>query len=87
MTVYVDDARVRANRRSYPMSHLAADTLDELHLFVRVCEVRGYFHAHDEHPHYDVNDWQRDYAIKCGAVPVRPRELLAVAVCAKRNER
>lgn len=85
MTVYVDDARVRANRRSYPMSHLAADSLEELHLFVKVAQVRGYFHDHPEHPHYDVNDWQRDYAIACGAQPVRPRELLAVAVCAKRN--
>jgi signal recognition particle subunit SEC65 len=85
MTVYVDNARVRAGRRAYPMSHMAADSLEELHAFVAALGLRAHFHAHPEHPHYDVNDWQRNDAIKAGAQEVRPRELLAIAVCAKLN--
>ncbi len=85
MTVYVDNARVRAGRRAYPMSHMAADSLAELHAFVAVLGMRAHFHNHPEHPHYDVNDWQRAEAVACGAVEVRPRELLAVAICARRK--
>lgn len=85
MTVYVDNARVRTGRRQYPVCHMAADTLEELHLFVAVAQVVGYFNDDPEQPHFEVNDWQRRYAIQCGAVEVQTGELFTVALCAKLN--
>ncbi len=74
MASYVD-------RRPHPKRHhLAADTLDELHLLAERAHIhRRWFHSHPEHPHYDVNSLQRQWAIECGAIRARPREVLAAA--------
>lgn len=76
MTVYVDNARVRRGKAPR-RSHMAADSLMELHRFaVLCCIARCWYHSHPEHPHYDVNDNERAYALRLGALAVDSRELL-----------
>lgn len=79
MTVYVDDARVWT-LGSVRRSHMAADSLEELHVFAGLLGIgRHNYHSHAEHPHYDVNETQRKLALAAGAQAVRPRELLVIA--------
>lgn len=69
MTVYVDDARLPW--RGMRMSHLQADTLEELHAFADSIGLRrSWFQAgsRPEAAHYDVSESKRAEALRLGAV-------------------
>jgi hypothetical protein len=70
MTVYVDDARLPY--RSYRMSHMQADTLDELHAMADAIGLRREWFQPGSRPeaaHYDVSDAKRRQAFALGAIP------------------
>lgn len=78
MTVYVDDMYL------YPMgqfgrmkmSHMIADTYDELHAMAeRLGQKRAWFQG----DHYDVSMSIRAKAIRFGAVPVELRQLACMS--------
>lgn len=76
--VYVDDADVSKCGRGW--FHLTADSLDELHAFAARIELSARaFHRGARHPHYDVTAAQRLIAIRRGARPVNPREIVRIA--------
>jgi len=76
--VYVDDADVSKNGRGW--FHLTADSLDELHAFAaRVGVPARAFHRGARHPHYDITAAQRLNALRSGARPVSPREVVRIA--------
>jgi hypothetical protein len=69
MTVYVDDARIPW--RGWRMSHLQADTVDELHAFAQSIGLRRDWFQPGSRPeaaHYDVTDSKRAEAIAAGAI-------------------
>lgn len=77
MTVYVDNARIAFGRMR--MSHMVADTLDELHAMAAAIGMRReWFQGSASTPHYDVSITRRARAIELGAVPVDRRELVEV---------
>jgi hypothetical protein len=77
MTVYVDDAAIP--RHGMIMSHMAADSLDELHAMAdRIGLNRSWFQEHKRVPHYDVSASKKALAIKYGAREVDSRALLLV---------
>lgn len=75
MTVYVDDSRIRW--RGMWMSHLQADSVEELHEFAeRLGLKRSWFQAGSRPAaaHYDVSESKRLKAIRMGAVQETWRE-------------
>jgi len=76
MSVYVD-----AGRRAYRgmiMSHMLADSLDELHAMAdRIGLKRAWYQGHGT-PHYDLCQAKRREAIKAGAVVIDRRRTVAV---------
>ena len=75
MTVYVDNARIPFGRML--MSHLQADTEDELHEFAaRLGLRREWFQpgTRPEAAHYDVSVEKRELALRLGAVSETRRE-------------
>ena len=74
MTVYVDDMfRVPMGRFGrMKMSHMIADTEDELHTMAAKIGVARRWYQGD---HYDVSMAMREKAIALGAVPVTMRQL------------
>lgn len=75
MTVYVDSAMHPLGRML--MSHMMADTLDELHVMAdRIGVDRKHFQQHSRHPHYDICKSKRALAVVYGAVPVSTRVML-----------
>ena len=58
--------------------HLATDgAIDELHAFAAAMGVpRLAFHAHPQHPHYDLTPERRAEAVASGAVEVSSKELV-----------
>jgi hypothetical protein len=58
--------------------HLATDgELDELHAFASTIGVpRRAFHAHPDHPHYDLSPARRAAAVQAGAREVGSKELV-----------
>jgi hypothetical protein len=94
MTVYVDDARIRwmpdgrwrwgdlppsqVRYRAWRMSHLFADTDEELHAFAAKLGLQRKWHQcppKASWSHYDVTDKLRKRALELGAEPVKYREL------------
>jgi hypothetical protein len=76
--VYVDDADVPKHGRGW--FHLTADSLDELHAFAaRLGVPTRAFHRGARHPHYDITAPQRLNALRRGARPVSPREVVRIA--------
>jgi hypothetical protein len=76
MTVYVDDAKNEF--RGMIMSHMIADTVDELH---QMADDLGLFRAWYQpksFPHYDVTPRVSQQAIRLGAIAVTQRELVEV---------
>lgn len=68
MSVYVDNMMVRYGRML--MSHMVADTVDELHAMAdRIGLDRKWFQDRRV-PHYDVSKAYRERAISLGAIPV-----------------
>ncbi|MGH3611253.1 MAG: DUF4031 domain-containing protein [Pseudonocardia sp.] len=83
MTIYVDDARIRATVGNYTArwSHLFtdADDLAELHRFAQSIGLRrAWFQDKPSGPHYDLTDRLRRHAIHAGAHPVSWREVPTV---------
>lgn len=88
MTVYVDDMKAefqpthRPGRR-YVMSHMIADTDDELHAMAdKIGVLRKWFQG----DHYDITQSKKSLAIAAGAKEITLRELAKMAM-AKRRER
>jgi hypothetical protein len=69
MTVYVDNVKIPW--RGMLMSHMTADSIEELHAFAASIGLkRAWAQLPPEHsiPHYDVSEGKRRLAIKRGAV-------------------
>lgn len=64
----------------YDGIHLAADTLDELHLFAgKVGLKREWFQNHPKHPHYDVWGGRNErMVLRLGATEVDKGGLLTI---------
>ena len=78
MTVYVDNQRIRYGWMR--MSHLLADTSEELREMACALDLRPYIqHSGTWKEHLDVSQGKRALAIRLGAVPVTVREIVAVA--------
>lgn len=76
--IYVDDADVSKYGRGW--FHLTADSLGELHAFAdRIGLSARAFHRGARHPHYDITADQRLNALRSGARPVSPREVVRIA--------
>lgn len=78
MTVYVDDMfrYPMGEFRRMKMSHMMADTDEELHAMAdRIGLARRWFQG----DHYDVSMSLRTQAIRHGAVPITLREMAAYA--------
>lgn len=74
MTVYVDRGRIPY--RGMLMSHMLADTVDELHAMAdRVGMKRKWFQDHGT-PHYDICQAKRALAIAAGAAVADRRKVV-----------
>lgn len=87
MSVYVDDMYrypvgefKTASGRVYKMSHLIADTTDELLAMVREIGVNPKWiqHAGTRDEHFDIAIGKRAAAIAAGAIPITYRECSAM---------
>lgn len=76
MTVYVDSERNQF--RHMIMSHMVADTLDELHAMAqRLGLKRSWFQkSRNGMPHYDICQTKRAQAISFGAVEIDRRKMV-----------
>ena len=75
MSVYVDAARIPY--RGMKMSHMLADTLDELQAMAdRIGLRRAWFQGTASTPHYDVCEAKRQLAIDAGAIIVNRSALV-----------
>ena len=71
MTVYVDNMQAKYKRMK--MSHMMADTLEELHaMALKIGMKREWFQEHKKYPHYDVSISRRKLAVEHGAVELTP---------------
>lgn len=66
MPVYVDDYRTPFRRMI--MSHMTADTLDELHDMARKLNLNRRYFQDGSTPHYDVCESMRRKAVQLGAI-------------------
>ena len=69
MAVYVDDAIWRRHGRKW--CHLLADDIDELHRFARELGLhRSSYQGAPKttKPHYDITGFERNRALRCGAI-------------------
>ena len=69
MAVYVDD--MFAPFGNMLMSHLTADTVEELHAFAAGIGMKSEWFQDHRVPHYDVSKAKRLEAIASGATPVK----------------
>jgi len=76
MTVYVDNALIPY--RGMKMSHMIADTLDELHAMADQLGLRRAWFQPKSFPHYDICKAKREEAIGFGVKPVGRHELVKV---------
>lgn len=86
MTVYVDDMYryPMGQFRRMKMSHMIADTEEELHVMADKINLARKWYQGD---HYDVSIGYRRDAIRHGAVPITLRELAAKAMEIRRSRR
>ena len=64
--VYVDDARI--HWKGMYMSHMTADTVEELHAMAKKLKLkRGWFQP-KSWPHYDIAESKRFLALQHGAI-------------------
>lgn len=76
MAVYVDKARNPLGRML--MSHMLADSVEELHeMAAKVGLKRKWFQNHGM-PHYDLCQQKRQKAVELGAVEIGNREVVAI---------
>lgn len=87
MTVYVDDmylyemGQFKCGPRVYKMSHMIADTLEELHAMADKIGVdRRWFQDKSSGPHYDITMTKRALAVKAGAVEITLRQCSAMSL-------
>lgn len=74
----MDDAGVQKYGRGW--FHLTADSLDELHAFATHAGIPTCaFHQGARYPHYDITASQRLSALRSGARPVSPRDVVRIA--------
>lgn len=86
MTVYVDDMHRRPMGRLglLKMSHMLADTEEELHAMAdRIGVARRWFQG----DHYDVSLGKRALAVQAGAVEVTVRQMAAMRSYRRRHGR
>jgi hypothetical protein len=78
MAVYVDDALWRWHGLRW--CHLLADDIDELHRFAAELGLhRDSYQGHKTgKPHYDLTAFERDRALRLGAVLCTREEIVAV---------
>jgi hypothetical protein len=75
-------AMVYVGKREYSlgrmiMSHMAADSLDELHLMAkRIGVAKRHFQDKKDKPHYDICKQNKLKAIELGAVEVDDRKII-----------
>lgn len=74
MSVYVDN--YRAPYGGMKMSHMMADTIDELHEMADAIGLKREWFQDKRRSHYDVSEGKRDLAIKKGAIEVTPRQMV-----------
>ncbi len=76
MSVYIDS--VNANYGRMKMSHMMADTTEELMAMADRIGVQRLWIQHEgtEREHFDVCKSKREAAIKAGAIPVSGRKLV-----------
>ncbi len=90
MAVYVDDMRADFEPghrlgRKYVMSHMIADTLEELHSMAdKIGVVRKWFQNTSSGPHYDIAQSKKALAIEAGAIQITLRQ--AACMCARRRK-
>lgn len=86
MSVYIDDALIKwkppfpTRGNFWLMSHLFADTVEELHEFAQSIGLqRAWFQCPPKASwnHYDLTKTKREAALKAGAVAIRYRDLPA----------
>lgn len=79
MTVYVDDAIWKwAGRR---WCHMLADDIAELHRFAGLLGIHQLSYQgppKTSAPHYDITGFERDRAIRLGAVPCGREEIVQI---------
>ena len=77
MPVYVDGAFLPYRRML--MSHMLADTLDELHAMAdKIGIARRHFQADASTPHYDICKSKRSLAVQHGAIEIDCRQAVAL---------
>lgn len=76
MAVYIDNARIPF--RGMLMSHMIADTLDELHAMAAKIGLQRSWFQDGVRPHYDVALAKRAVALMFGAKSVTSRELVNI---------
>lgn len=81
MAIYVDNARKKTRigqYGNYIVSHMTADSRQELHEFAEDLEVTFGFFRPDP-PHYEITEMRRKQALKKGAIDVSTQELFEIA--------
>lgn len=76
MSVYVDRAKNKLGRMK--MSHMLADSLEELHEIAEKVGLKREWFQENKTPHYDLCQSKRKLAIKLGAIDVNNRELVQI---------
>lgn len=75
MAVYIDSANNKF--RGMIMSHMIADTLDELHVMAKKIGMKKeWFQEDASFPHYDVSISRKKDALKLGAIEIERREIV-----------
>jgi hypothetical protein len=75
VSVYVDSYMAEYGRMK--MSHMIADSLEELHEMAVKLRIRRWFQVKASFPHYDVCKAKREQAIRLGAIPVDKYQFVA----------
>lgn len=79
MAVYVDAPIWKWQGRNW--CHLMADDIDELHRFARSLGIHSLSYQgppKSSVPHYDITTYERDRAVRLGAIPCSRNEIVRV---------